>query len=112
MSRPSALWRLLMWIERRLPRQVLAAVDAGPAPTNHGKTTGKPRRWVVLAVVLPIMTVNLVQVARHRYDLATMWPAWRPMILDLTLLVAGAVLVAGIAFGVHAWRQAKRLDHA
>ncbi|WP_425229852.1 hypothetical protein [Sphingomonas sp.] len=70
------------------------------------------RGWTVFAAVLPVTVVNLVRVLRDRADIARMWPMWRPMILDLTLLVAGAVLVAGAAFGVHAWREAKRLHHA
>ena len=61
--------------------------------------------------MLPLTVINLIHVARDRADLAGMWPTWRPMLLDLTLVAAGAVLVAGVAFGVHAWRAGQG-DHA
>ena len=67
--------------------------------------TRERRSWAMFAAMLPLVVVNVMNVARQRVDWTQAWPLWRPMILDLTLLVAGAVLVAGVAFGVHAWRR-------
>ena len=66
------------------------------------------RGWGLVAVLLPMTIVNLMQVARHHADVAAMWPVWRPAILDFTWVMAGAVAVAGVAFGVHAWREGQR----
>ena len=63
-----------------------------------------PSRWRF--AVLPLVSLSILM--RDRHLLAGAWPAWRGMILDTLLVAAGAVLVAGVAFGVHAWREAKR----
>ena len=64
--------------------------------------------WTLFAALMPMTVINLMHVIQRRADLAGTWPAWRQVILDVTLVFAGAVLVAGAAFGVHAWREARR----
>ncbi|WP_375393312.1 hypothetical protein [uncultured Sphingomonas sp.] len=63
------------------------------------------RGWAIFAALLPLTVINLVNVARQHADVAAAWPIWRPMVIQLTLVLAGAVLVAALAFGVQAWRK-------
>ncbi|WP_419809507.1 hypothetical protein [Sphingomonas sp.] len=67
-----------------------------------------PSRWRFAVLPLVSFSILLPNLMRDRHLLAGAWPAWRGMILDTLLVAAGAVLVAGVAFAVHAWREAKR----
>ena len=96
---------------RRLPMRAIAWAERYlPVPATPGRAPdAKARRgWTVVAIMVPITVVNLIGVVRHRSDVAAAWPSWRPVVLDLTLVVAGAVLVTAVVAGVVAWRQAKR----
>ena len=104
MREPSPLWRAVLRAERFLPRAPLSSVGVS------SRKTAKRRRFDLLVVFVPFTLVNLAHLTRG--DFVGTGPEWRAMMLDGIVIAAGAILVAGAAFGVHAWRAAKRGGHA
>ena len=66
----------------------------------------KPSKWYLLALMPAFLTPALIVLLRgHRADVIAMWPYWRGMIEQFTLLAAGVCLLAAIAAGVVTWRR-------
>ena len=101
-------WRFVVAVERLLPASVRAAVVARGS-SNTPAATRRRSRWMAFAVKLPFLMLAVTQIAIHHADMVDMWPVWRSMLLDLALVIAGAVVVASIASGIHAWRVARRV---
>ena len=70
--------------------------------------TSSSSRWRFAVLPFVSLCILLPNLIRERGLAAGGWPAWRPVILDVLLVVAGAALVAGAASGVHARHEAKR----
>ena len=64
-----------------------------------------PSRWRFAVLPLVSLGTLLPNLVRSHVAFGDVWPAQRPMILDATLLFAGALLVAALAAGLVAWRR-------
>jgi hypothetical protein len=71
---------------------------------------GAAKRTVAqrLVPLLVILMIVLPSAVRSRGFFAEIWPRWAVLIEQLLLVIAGALVIAVIAFGIQAWRQAKR----
>ena len=97
MSRPSALWRLVLAAERAMPWR-----SAVLAPTSADRVA--QRRWALVPIaVVPVALAATTHTTRA--DLAYLWANARGSIEGLTLVAAVACLLAALVAGIVTWRR-------
>ena len=97
-------------ISQPFPMRVIQRVETYlPAFATPDIASARRRRvWAGYAATVPSLAVAGMQLFSHRAELVKMWPAWRSMILDLLMVIAGAALIAAVVAGAVAWSTESR----
>lgn len=101
--RPSPLWRGILWVERFLP-------TPPTPPTPPADPSPAAKRKAVMATQVILLAVVVPSLLRRRHEVGAIIREDHVALEQVVLVLAVCIAVAAFAFGVKAWRDARRLS--